>query len=148
MRSRSRAAALLAIGCLGLVPVLAGCNAFIDQLGASSYDGVEENIESAIPGSDATVGSHLNGFSSDLDLVVAIPTATTATTDDLRTAVTALCDAEPRGFDYVRLYMQIGEPGSLDERSVDVDALMPEAFPGNPDLGEYSLLEDLCAAQP
>ncbi len=100
------------------------------------------------PGSDATVGSHLNGFSPDLDLVVAIPTATTATTDDLRTVVTALCDAEPRGFDYVRLYMQIGEPGSLDERSVDVDALMPEAFPGNPDLGEYSLLEDLCAAQP
>lgn len=148
MRSSSRAATVLALGCLGLIPVLAGCNAFIDQLGGSSYDGVEENIEAAIPGSDATVGSHLNGFSSDLDLVVSIPNATTATTDDLRTVVTALCDAEPRGFDHVRLFMQVGEPGSLDERSVDVDTLMSEAFPGDSGLGEYSLLEDLCAAQP
>lgn len=148
MRSRTRTATVLALGCAGLIPLLAGCNAFIDQLGASSYEGVEENIEAAIPGADASVGSHLNGFSSDLDLVVAIPDATDATPDDLRAVVTALCDAEPRGFDYVRLFMQTGEPGSLDERRVDVDALMSEAFPSDSDLGEYSLLEDLCAAQP
>jgi hypothetical protein len=145
VRTSSRLTASLLIGCIVLAPLLSGCNQLRREMGDASSDGVQEGVQAAIPGSAVTVRERLNGFSSQLDILVVVGDASAVTADDVRAAAAAVCDAGPVGFDTISLSAQSGAAGSSERRYADVDVLMAEAFP-DADLDAHPAIDALCAA--
>ncbi len=146
MRTSARVGTLLLLGCVALAPVLAGCNVIRRETGEASTEGVVEGMESAMPGADVSLAPVTNGFASDLKILVVVPDATAVTADELGAAVSALCEAEPVGFDLVTLTVQSGEAGTDERAYADVEELLAEAFPDGTDLGKNTPLDKLCEA--